>query len=143
MKTDFDLNLFNTFRSYIDNNLLLRNLELNKDNRGYLFEVVKELNGGQTFFSYTKPGIIRGNHFHTKKIERFCVVSGKAIIRIRKLGCKKINEFEVSGKNPVVIDIPIFHTHNIKNISNDELLTLFWANQIYDVNNPDTYFKEV
>jgi len=143
LANDFDLNLFNTFRSYIDNNHLLKHLELNKDNRGYLFEVVKELNGGQTFFSYTKPGITRGNHFHTKKIERFCVVSGKAKICIRKIGYSKISEFEVSGKNPVVIDIPVFHTHNIKNISNDELLTLFWANEIYDQNNPDTYFKEV
>ena len=143
LQTNFDVDLFNTFRSYIDINDLAQQLYLNSDNRGFLFEVVKEMSGGQAFFSLTKPGIIRGNHFHTRKVERFCVVSGDAIIRLRKIGDAKINEYKVSGNNPVAIDIPIYYTHNIENIGTSDLLTLFWSNEIYNPDKPDTYFEEV
>ena len=98
---------------------------MNVDERGYLFENIKEMTGGQTFFSSTKPGIIRGNHFHKNKIERFCVVHGEAIISMRKIGSRKCFNFKVSGVNPVAIDIPVFFTHNIKNTGQEDLLTLF------------------
>ena len=143
LQTNFNVDLFNTFRSYIDYDILPKALYLNMDKRGFLFEIVKEMTGGQAFFSLTKPGIIRGNHFHMRKFERFCVVSGDAIIRLRKIGNAKINEYEVLGDNPVAIDIPIFYTHNIENISKSDLLTLFWSNEIYNPDRPDTYFEEV
>ena len=126
LKTNFEVDLFNTFRSYIDFIDLPQQLYLNNDNRGFLFEIVKEMTGGQVFFSLTKPGIIRGQHFHMRKIERFCVVSGNAIIRLRKIGGTKIHEYKVTGDNPVAIDIPVYYTHNIKNIGKSNLLTLFW-----------------
>jgi UDP-2-acetamido-2,6-beta-L-arabino-hexul-4-ose reductase len=143
LQTSFDINLFNTFRSYIDYNNLPQQLYLNTDNRGFLFEIVKELTGGQAFFSLTKPGIIRGNHFHTKKIERFCVVSGNAIIRLRRIGYNKIIEYKVTDNNPTAIDIPIYHTHNIENIGKNDLLTLFWSNEIFNSETPDTYMEKV
>ena len=101
------------------------------------------MTGGQTFFSHSEPGVIRGNHFHSRKIERFCVVSGDAIIRLRKIGETKIHEYKVTGSNPMAIDIPIFYTHNIENIGIGHLLTLFWSNEIYNPEKPDTYFEEV
>ena len=115
----------------------------NSDNRGLLVEIVKDMTGGQTFFSFTKPGIIRGQHFHTRKIERFCVLSGDAIIRVRKIGDTKINKYKVSGDNPVALDMPIYYTHNIENIGKNDLLTLFWSNEIYNPDRPDTYFEKV
>ncbi|MBI87029.1 MAG: epimerase [Candidatus Marinimicrobia bacterium] len=143
LRNEFDVNLFNSFRSYIRIKDIKSDLVLHNDERGYLFENIKEMTGGQTFFSSTKPGITRGNHFHKNKIERFCVVSGEAIISMRKIGSRKCFNFKVSGLNPVAIDIPIFFTHNIKNIGREDLLTLFWSNEIYDSENPDTYFLKV
>ena len=143
LQTNFDVDLFNTFRSYIDIDDLPKTLSLNIDTRGFLFEIVKEDTGGQIFFSNTCPGVIRGNHFHTRKIERFCVVHGDAVIRLRKIGDEEIREFVVTGDNPVAIDIPIYHTHNIENIGKSDLLTLFWSNEIYNPESPDTYFEEI
>jgi len=143
LKNQFETNLFNTFRSFVDIDDLEQKLYLNIDNRGTLFEIVKENTGGQSYFSVTKPGIVRGNHFHTRKIERFCVVSGNAIIRLRKIGSKEIYEYQVSGENPVVIDMPIYFSHNIENNGNSDLLTFFWSNEIFDPNNTDTYFEDV
>ena len=101
------------------------------------------MTGGQSFFSLTKPGKIRGNHFHTRKIERFCVVHGDAMIRLRKIGDEVIREYKVTGDSTVTIDIPIYHTHNIENIGKTDMLTLFWSNEIYDPETPDTYFEEI
>ena len=129
--------------SYIDFNDLPRQLYSNRDNRGILFEIVKEMSGGQTFFSVTRPDVIRGNHFHTRKIERFCVVSGNAIIRLRRIGYNKIIEYKVTGNDPTAIDIPIYHTHNIENIGKSDLLTLFWSNDIFNPEAPDTYIEKV
>lgn len=140
---EFDIALFNTFRSYLDYNHFPVNLQMHSDERGWLFEVIKSHSGGQSFYSMTKPGVTRGNHFHTRKVERFCVVQGEAIIRLRKLDTDKIIEYSVSGKNPAFIDIPIFHTHNITNTGDSELLTLFWSNEIYNPDDSDTYFEEV
>ena len=143
LQTNFDVDLFNTFRSYIGFDVLPKNLYINSDNKGFLFEFVKEQTGGQVFFSLIKPGVIRGNHFHTRKIERFCVVSGDAIIRIRKIGDTKINEYEVRGKNPMTIDLQIYHTHNIENIGKSDLLMLIWSNEFFNPDRPDIYIEQV
>jgi UDP-2-acetamido-2,6-beta-L-arabino-hexul-4-ose reductase len=96
------------------------------------------LNGGQTFLSTTRPGITRGNHFHQNKVERFLVVRGEANIRIRKMFDDEILEFRVSGSKPQYIDIPTLHTHNITNTGDSDLLTLFWANEIFNPKATDT-----
>ena len=144
LNSKYEINLFNTFRTFLDyNNFFPRKLEKKSDQRGYLVESVKEKTGGQLFYSVTRPGITRGNHFHTRKIERFVVIQGKGLIRLRKIGSKNFVEYKVSGDNPVFIDMPIWYTHNITNIGNDDMITLFWSNEIFDPNDADTYYEEV
>ena len=118
-------------------------LDLRSDNRGSLFEAIKSEHGGQVFLSSTVPGATRGNHFHTRKIERFLVVAGEAEIRLRKLFTDSVDTFRVSGARPCFIDMPTFHTHSIQNVGNSEVITLFWANEIYDPANSDTYSEQV
>ena len=99
--------------------------------------------GGQVSFSTTKPEITRGNHFHTRKIERFSVIKGEALIELRKFNSNNILKFKLSGKTPSFIDMPIWYTHNLKNIGNKELLTVFWINEPYNSKDPDTYLETV
>ncbi len=143
LNSPLDTALFNTLRSFRDIRQHAASLTKHQDGRGHLVEIVKEASGGQSFFSLTRPGITRGNHFHTRKVERFCVVSGEAVIRLRKMGTDEVVEFEVSGNRPVALDIPVFYTHNITNTGNSDLLTLFWSNEIFDPGDPDTYYSEV
>ena len=140
---DIDLFLFNTYRSYLYPRHYPVTATMHCDHRGSLFEAIKSRNGGQSFISTTRPGITRGNHFHTYKVERFCVLSGEALIRIRRLFSDKIDEFTVSGAKPQYIDIPTLHTHNITNTGNSELITLFWTHEIYDTAHPDTFAEPV
>ena len=140
----FELNLFNTFRSYID---LKKHFPVNyinnEDTRGNFVELVRTSVGGQVSFSTTKPEITRGNHFHTRKIERFSVIKGEALIELRKFNSNNILKFKLSGKTPSFIDMPIWYTHNLKNIGNKELLTVFWINEPYNSKDPDTYLETV
>lgn len=137
------LELFNTLRSYLYPNHYPVALKLHIDNRGSLFEVIKSENAGQVFMSTTVPGITRGNHFHTHKVERFLVAMGKAEICLRKLFSEDVVTFKVSGSAPSYIDIPTFHTHSITNTGTTELVTLFWANEIFNPESPDTYTELV
>jgi UDP-2-acetamido-2,6-beta-L-arabino-hexul-4-ose reductase len=144
LNSEFDTNLFNTFRSYINlNSFFPKKLFNNIDNRGSFVEIIKEKNGGQFSFSTTKPGIVRGNHFHTRKIERFAVIKGKALIQMRKIGTDEIYEFILNGDEPSFVDMPIWCTHNIKNIGKDILFTNFWISEYYDVNDSDTFTEPV
>ena len=140
----FEINLFNTFRCYIDAQshfpVLLKK---NEDERGVFVETIKLHSGGQVSFSTTKPGITRGNHYHTRKIERFVVLQGEARIQLRKIGTNEILNFTLSGENPAYVDMPIWYTHNITNIGTTELITQFWINEMFDPNDPDTYFEPV
>jgi len=140
----FELNLFNTFRSYIDHSTHFP-VELTKhtDNRGSFIETVKSSLGGQFSYSTTHPKITRGEHFHTRKIERFTVIQGKAIIELRKIGTNEVLHFELDGKNPAFVDMPIWYTHNITNSGSIDLLTLFWINEFFNPTDPDTYFEKV
>jgi UDP-2-acetamido-2,6-beta-L-arabino-hexul-4-ose reductase len=141
---DFDRNLFNTFLCYIDHATFFPfKLKLNIDERGSFVETVKLNSGGQVSFSTTVPGITRGNHFHTRKAERFTVIKGKAKIELRRIGTNQILSFYLDGKEPSFVDMPVWYTHNITNIGDEELYTIFWINEHFDVNNPDTYFEKV
>jgi UDP-2-acetamido-2,6-beta-L-arabino-hexul-4-ose reductase len=140
----FEINLFNTFRSYF--NLKTHfpiKYKNNIDNRGNFAEIIRLEIGGQISFSTTKKEITRGNHFHIRKIERFSVIKGKALIQLRKIGTTEVFDYYLSGEEPAYVDIPIWYTHNIKNIGEDELYTIFWNNEFYDSNDPDTFFESV
>ena len=139
----FELCLFNTFRSYLPVDYFPRNLILHTDDRGSFVETVKSLGKGQFSFSTTTPGITRGNHFHIRKVERFAVIKGKALIQLRRIGTNKIIEYKVSGENPGYVDMPVWFTHNITNIGKEELVTLFWINEFFDPEDPDTYYEKV
>lgn len=140
----FERNLFNTFVCFIDlQSFFPFMLKKNTDDRGSFVEIIKLNSGGQVSFSTTVPGITRGNHFHTSKAERFAVIKGKARINIRRIGTDKVLSFELNGENPSFVDMPVWFTHNIANIGNDELLTLFWISEHFDPSDPDTYFENV
>ena len=104
---------------------------------------MKSLHGGQCFVSTTRPGITRGNHYHRHKLERFLVVQGEAVIRIRKLLTSDVTQYRVSGINPSYVDMPALHTHNITNTGNSDLVTLFWSHEIFNPNAADTFAESV
>lgn len=144
LNSKFDKNLFNTFLCYIDHeNFFPFKLIQHKDNRGSFVETMKLNSGGQISFSTTKPGVTRGNHFHTRKAERFAVIKGKARIELRKIGSNKILTFDLDGEHPSFVDMPVWYTHNITNIGQNKLFTIFWINETYDPNDSDTYFEDV
>ena len=140
----FELNLFNTFRSYFNLNIHFPiKYKNNIDERGNFVEIIRLDSGGQVSFSTTKKEITRGNHYHTRKIERFSVIKGKALIQLRKIGSTEVLDYYLSGEEPAYVDMPIWYTHNIKNIGEEDLYTMFWINEFYDANDPDTYFEKV
>ena len=104
---------------------------------------MKTGHGGQCFASTTHPGVVRGNHFHRRKVERFLVAGGEATIRVRRMFTTDAHAFEVRGDAPVYIDMPTLHTHDIRNTGQGELFTLFWSHEIFDPAAPDTYPEAV
>lgn len=140
---DFDVALFNTYRAALYPGGFPRPLKLNTDPRGVLFEAVKGGGGGQTFLSWTEPGVTRGDHFHLHKIERFLVLEGDAVIRIRRVLHDEVWEYRVSGDQPAPVDMPTLHSHSIENVGDRPLLTLFWTHDIFDPAAPDTYADKV
>ena len=144
LNSTFELNLFNTFRCYMDiSNHFPVKFNQHTDSRGSFVEIIRLGIGGQVSFSTTKPGITRGNHFHTRKIERFSVIQGIAMIQLRKIGSDTVYNFKLSGETPSFLDMPIWYTHNIKNIGKEPLITVFWINEPFDEKDPDTYFEIV
>jgi len=144
LNDSFNVNLFNTFRCYMDikNHYPVKFVK-HSDPRGIFVEVIRLNVGGQVSFSTTVPGITRGNHFHTRKIERFAVIKGKALIQLRKIGTEEVFDFYLDGNEPAYVDMPIWYTHNIKNIGDEELYTNFWINEFFNQDDPDTYFETV
>lgn len=138
----FDSALYTTFLSHIDIRNHLYRPKMYIDARGELCEIMKMVGGGQMFFSTTRPGVVRGNHFHTRKIEWLCVVRGDAVVRLRRVGDAKWREFRVSGREPQFITIPPLYTHQIENVGSDEMLTMFWCNEIFEAGNSDTFHDE-
>lgn len=137
-------NLFNTLVSYINyKEFYPSRLRANTDPRGSFVELIRLNSGGQVSFSTTRPGVTRGNHFHTRKAERFVVVKGNARIDFRRIGTDEIFSFELNGLEPSFVDMPVWHTHRITNTGRNELLTVFWINEAYDPRDPDTYFEKV
>jgi UDP-2-acetamido-2,6-beta-L-arabino-hexul-4-ose reductase len=144
INTAFELNLFNTFRCYMDiKNHFPVKFTQHTDPRGSFVEVIRLGVGGQVSFSTTVPGITRGNHFHTRKMERFAVIKGKALIQLRRIGSDEVLDFYLDGDEPAYVDMPIWYTHNIKNIGDEVLYTNFWINEPYNEEDADTYFVEV
>lgn len=120
-----------------------KKLEIKSDERGNFIEVFKMLGLGQVSYSTTNPGVVRGNHYHTRKKEIFCVIEGEAKIRQRNIKTNEIEEKIVSGSAPELVEMKLNWTHNIQNIGNVEMKLLIWISEIFDSNDPDTFFEEV
>ena len=144
LDTNFKKHLFNTFRSYMNHEDRLFPTITHSDDRGDLAELVNvDMSEGLVFTSFTNPGYIRGQHFHTRKFERFCVLDGEAIIRLRKIDSDDIIEYEVSGDEIQFIDMPIFYTHNIENVGKTKMRAIFWVSEKHIPEDPDTYAEPV
>jgi UDP-2-acetamido-2,6-beta-L-arabino-hexul-4-ose reductase len=140
----FELNLFNTFVCYMDiEKYYPVKMKLQTDERGSFVETVKLNSGGQVSFSTTKPGITRGNHFHTRKAERFSVIKGKALIQLRRIGTDKVLNFELDGREPAYVDMPVWYTHNITNTGSEEVYTIFWISELFNPDDTDTFIEKV
>ena len=135
--------LYATYLSYLPKDNFSYPLKMNIDSRGSFSEFLKTKEYGQVSVNITKPGITKGQHWHHTKNEKFLVVVGDAIIRFRKIDEEEVIEYKVSGDKLEVVDIPTGYTHNIENIGNTDLVTIMWANEIFDPNKPDTYYEEV
>ncbi len=143
LSDDFTKYLYSTYLSYLDVDSFSYNLNTRIDDRGGLAEIIKSKYFGQIFFSYTKPGITRGNHYHHTKVEKFCVLKGTGLIKFRNIITNEVIKYTVSGNELKIVDIPPGYTHSIKNSGNNEMLTLFWAVEIFNQDNPDTFYEEV
>lgn len=146
----FSKKLYATFLSYYDAGSLAYPLHANCDERGSFTEFLRTPDRGQVSINVSKPGVTKGNHWHHTKWEKFLVVSGKALIRLRKVGVDAegnpypVDEYHVSGDNPIVVEMAPGMTHSITNVSEtDDLVTVMWANEAFDPAKPDTYFEEV
>jgi len=122
---------------------VIKKLEIKEDERGKLIEIFKIPGFGQIIYSISEPGAIRGNHYHTRKKEKICVIEGEAKIRLRNRETNEIKEYIVSDEEPQIVDLPINWTHNIKNIGDTEMKLLVWVNEIFDPNDPDTFYETV
>lgn len=143
MDDPFVLRLYAAYTSYLPQDGLSYGLNRREDNRGALAELLKSPHIGQLFFSTTKPGITRGNHYHDRKVEKFIVLSGEAVIRFEHVLSGEVTEEPVSGSEMKVVDIPPGYSHHIENVGDTEMVVLFWADELFDRDAPDTYFKEV
>ncbi|GAA1913602.1 NAD-dependent epimerase/dehydratase family protein [Nocardioides hwasunensis] len=144
MEDDFERDLFNTYRAALFPAHYPLALAPRSDQRGRLVETVRSHGqGGQTFVSTTVPGVTRGIHYHLHKIERFVVLDGEAVIRLRRMFHDEVVELPVSGEEPVVVDMPTMWSHDITNIGDRVLTTLFWTDSLFDPEAPDTIHEPV
>lgn len=140
----FDLALFNTLRSFLFPAHYPLHPKVHSDQRGGLFDVVRSGSPeAQVFCSTTRPGFTRGEHFHLRKIERFLVIRGTARIALRRLFTDELVTFDVGGDRPAIVDMPTMWAHSITNTGSDELMTLFWANEMLDPTDTDTFPERV
>ncbi|MCL9633576.1 NAD-dependent epimerase/dehydratase family protein [Bacillus zanthoxyli] len=135
--------LYSTYLSYLPTDKFSYELTMHKDNRGSFTEFIKTEDRGQVSINISKPGITKGNHWHHTKNEKFLVVSGQGVIRFRKIDSEEVIEYLVSGEKMEVVDIPIGYTHNIENLGDTDMVTVMWANELFNPEKPDTYYLEV
>ncbi len=139
----FTNKLYATYLSYLPEDKFSYPLKMNCDERGSFTEILRTENRGQFSVNISKPGITKGNHWHNTKNEKFVVVSGRGVIRLRKIGESTVYEHFVSGDKIEVVDIPVGYTHNIENLGDTDMVTFMWANECFNPERPDTFFEEV
>lgn len=143
MEDELTKKLYSTYLSFLPQDEFAYDLKMICDNRGSFTEFIRTLDKGQVSINVVKPEVTKGNHWHHTKNEKFLVVSGVGLIRFRKIDCDEIIEYKVSGEKLQVVDIPTGYTHSIVNIGNTDMVTVMWANEVFNPNKPDTYLLEV
>lgn len=143
-ENSFAKKLYSTYLSYLPKEKVSFPLKMNVDDRGSFTEMLRSEKCGQVSINISKPGVTKGQHWHHTKWEFFIVVSGHGLIQQRKYGTDEVIEFEVSGENIEAVHMLPGYTHNIINLSETEnLVTVMWANEIFDPDRPDTFFELV
>lgn len=140
---ELEKKLYSTYLSYLPKDKFSYPLKMNVDERGSFTEIIRTPDRGQISVNISKPGITKGNHWHHTKNEKFVVVSGKGLMQFRKIGTGEIIDYHVSGDKIEVVDIPTGYTHNIINEGDTDLITVMWANEVFNPDKPDTYFEKV
>lgn len=143
MQYDLTRKLYSTYLSYLPADEFAYDLKMNVDHRGSFTEFIRTPERGQVSVNVSKPGITKGNHWHHTKNEKFLVVSGRGLIRFRRIDSDEIIEYAVTGDKLQVVDIPPGYTHSIVNVGDSDMVTIMWANECFDPDKPDTYYFEV
>ena len=139
----FMMKLYSTYLSYLPTDRFVYPLKMNLDHRGSFTEMIRTVDKGQFSVNISKPGSMKGEHWHHSKNEKFVVVSGNGVIRFRKIDSTEIMEYYVSGDRIEVVDIPVGYTHNIENLGDNDMITFMWCSECFDPERPDTYTEEV
>jgi UDP-2-acetamido-2,6-beta-L-arabino-hexul-4-ose reductase len=143
LSDEFGKKLFATYLTYLPEDELSYPLKMNIDRRGSFTEFIRTPDRGQVSVNVSNPGIVKGNHWHQTKHEKFLVVSGEGVIRLRRIDSDRVHEYRVSGCQLEVVDIPPGYTHNIENTGDTAMVTVMWASECFDPDRPDTFFLEV
>ncbi|MDD3196211.1 MAG: capsular polysaccharide biosynthesis protein CapF [Paludibacter sp.] len=143
MGDEFTKKLYSTYLSYLPTDQFSYPLTMNTDDRGSFTEFLKSPDRGQVSVNISRPGITKGNHWHHTKNEKFLVVSGRGVIRFRKIDSDEVIEYFVSGDQLEVVDIPVGYTHNIENLGETDMVTVMWVNEVFNREKPDTFFVKV
>ncbi len=139
----FEKKLYSTYLSYLPTDQFAYDLNMHCDDRGSFTEFLRTPERGQVSVNISRPGIVKGNHWHHTKNEKFLVVRGEGVIRFRRIDCDEIIEYRVSGEKLQVVDIPCGYTHNIENVGHEDMVTVMWANECFDPDHPDTFYLPV
>ena len=140
---DFEKKLYATYISYMSPEQMVVTPESHSDNRGSFTELVRTLDSGQFAVSTTKPGLVRGNHYHHTKLERFMVVKGQAKVEFENILDGEKKEFFVDESEIKIVTMPVGYIHSIKNIGDDDMILLIWGSELFNPERPDTVFKEI
>lgn len=139
----FERALYATYLSFFPTDKFSYELHGHADERGTFYEFIKTLDSGQVSISTTAPGVTRGNHYHNTKNEKFLVIKGQASIKLRQIDGDEVIEYTVSDRKMEIVEMIPGYTHDITNTGDTEMVLLLWANELFDRENPDTYFLKV
>lgn len=143
LNNKFIKKLYSTYISFLPEDGFAYDLTMNENEKGSFTEFIKSECSGQVSVNISKAGVTKGNHWHQTKYEKFLVVSGEAEIAFRQIHSGEILRYHVTGEKLQVLDIPPGYTHYIKNLGSSDLVTVMWANELFDPKSQDTNNLEV
>lgn len=133
---------------------LIKPINKISDMRGWVYEILKfdskENNIGQIFLTAAYPGKTKGNHYHTRKREWFCVVSGKGemkLVNVKECPAdtaagnpkKSSTTVTLDAENPSIIEVQPYWAHSLTSVSSEPLLAVVIADEVFNPDDADTY----